>query len=90
MLIIWTLLAPNGCVNVMTGAVHLDKILASVSDALFISVISSDFMSSDLISSEMSALRLLAATVNSVTSQRSTQFAVAATNRSALKCDQMR
>ena len=41
--------------------------------------------SCDLISSELSALRLVAATANWVASQRTTQFAVAATDQTQLR-----
>ena len=51
---------------------------------------SPDRISTDLISSELSALLLVAATANWVASQRTNQFSVAATNQSALSSDETR
>jgi len=51
---------------------------------------SSDLVSTDLVSSEVSVLWLVAATAIRVSSRRTTQFAVAATNHSVLSSDDMR
>jgi len=46
----------------------------------------SDLVSTDLVSSELSALCLFAAAANWVASQRTTRFAVAATYHSTISC----